>query len=559
MEILKLQSFFILKLRTRRLKEEKYKINLTLSQARENNEVVRIGDSNVLEFLRRIKKQDDYKEELYNAELAIRKLRKGRNTDGNRKKLESLQYVVDKHLFVPEIVSVVFDDNRHYKHIINNGLFINDVKYVRLYSGAGSARRSTAFFIDERYYEKMDWYIDCGRKQDIKLNNNKYNAYFALASSGGLPVKTPKFVVIPDLEVTRPTMVDMVTESTGYGIDPKVEEMEIQQTFNLFDGEGLMSPSYANQLAYDLELDYTPASAIIRGAWIKGLLVTFDFQEYARRNKSQTIVDIYGDTHNIKDIDCILTASQFKMSAGYDNLQQYKEEVEKRNFQWRVTRPSPKKDKNQVQSNYQYLQVLNLNDEDIQELCKDTINYFRDLSGLSWSSIMLFLIGSLKKEDITQQWFDRLDPLIKVLFYEPEMISDKFVLDKIKRMISKKIRESYIGVLNMFGNYQTMISDPFALVQHAFGHEIAGLLSSREFYSNYWNNLNVNKVASLRSPLTHHSEVNILDLKNNKDLKYWYKYLNTGIVYNVFDNSVMLHSGSDEHPSKSACMVTYIE
>jgi hypothetical protein len=112
-------------------------------------------------------------------------------------------------------------------------------------------------------------------------------------------------------------------------------------------------------------------------------------------------------------------------------------------------------------------------------------------------------------------------------------------------MISKKIKESYIGVLNIAGNYSTMISDPYALAQHAFGQEVTGLLSAREFYSNYWNNLDVNKIASLRSPLTHYSEVNILDLKKNEELSYWYKYLNTGIVYNVFDNSVMLHSGSD--------------
>ena len=164
MEILKLQSFFILKLKTRRLKEEKYKINLTLSQARENNEVVRIGDSNVLEFLRRIKKQDNYLDEVRNAEIAIKKLRKSRNTEGNKKRLESLQYVIDKYLFVPEIVSVVFDDNRHYKHIIKNGLFINGRRFVRFFSGAGNARKSTAFFIDGEYYEKMDWYIETGEK-----------------------------------------------------------------------------------------------------------------------------------------------------------------------------------------------------------------------------------------------------------------------------------------------------------------------------------------------------------------------------------------------------------
>jgi hypothetical protein len=526
------------------LKQDNYNINITLPEARRNNEVIRIGDSNLLEFIRRIKKTELMSSEITKAEKEIRKIRLGKNIVVAKRKLESLQYIVDKYLFVPEIVSVIFDDNRHYKQLINKGLFINGIKFVRLYSGAGNARRSTSFFIDERFYEKMDWYLDCGRK-DFPMNPNKYNSYYALSASAGLPIRTPNFVIIPDLEITRPTVVDMVTESEGYGIDPKVEEKEIEQVFSVFDGQGICTPSYANQIAYDLELDYTPASVIIRSAWIKGLLVTFDFQEYARQKKVKTIRDIYGDEHDIESVECILTESQFKMSKGYENLKHYKDEAEKRNFQWRVTRPSPKKDKNQVQTNYQYLQVLDLDDDDIQALCKDTIKYFKDLSGLSWSSIMIFLIGSIKKEDITQQWFHRLDPLIKVLFYRPDMVSDKFVLDKIKRMISKKIKESYIGVLNIAGNYSTMISDPYALAQHAFGQEVTGLLSAREFYSNYWNNLDVNKIASLRSPLTHYSEVNILDLKKNEELSYWYKYLNTGIVYNVFDNSVMLHSGSD--------------
>ncbi len=543
--MLKLQSFFIYKFNTKRLKQDNYRISITPSEARNNNEMVRIGDSNLLEFLRRIKKQELLFDEIKKSENEIRKIRKSKNSVRSKDRLQKLQYSVDKYLFIPEIVSVVFDDNRHYKHLVNNGLYINGQLFKRLYSGAGNARRSTAFFIDERYYEKMDWYLDCGRKELI-MNSNKYNSYYSLSSSAGLPITTPRFTVIPDLEIARLTMVDFVTESTGHGIDPKVEEKEIQQTFSVFDGQGLVSPSFSNQIAYDLELDYTPSSMIIRSAWIKGLLVTFDFKEFARQNNVSEITDIYGNKCNVEDLDVILTASQFKLSSGYNSLEHYKEEVAKRDFQWRVTRPSPKKDKNIVQTNYQYLQCLDLDDESIERLCKPTVDYFKDVSGLSWEAIILFFIGSLEKKDITKKWFDRLDTLIKVLFYEPLLINNGFVRNKIKKMISKKIRESYIGVLNVSGNYEAMVADCYALAQHAFGLPVTGLLREREFYSNYWNNKDVNKIAALRSPLTWKSEINILDLKRNEELDYWHKYLTTGIVYNIFDDSVMLHSGSDK-------------
>ena len=532
-----------MKFGTTRLKQSNYDIQINLSEARKNNEVVRIGDSNLLEFLRRIKKENYSAEELQKTENELKKVRKSKNTEKNRDKVASLQYAIDKHLFIPEIVSIVFDDNRHYKKLAEKGLFINGNRYIRLYSGAGNARRATAFFIDEKYYEKMDWYLDCGRKEK-PMSLNKYNSYYSLASSGGTPITTPRFTVIKDLEITRPTLVDFVSESEE-GVDPKVEEKIIEQAFNLFDGEGLMTPSFANQIAYDLEVDYTPSAAIIRSAWIKGLLVTFDFKEFARINGITKITDIYGNSVNVEDLDVILTESRFKLSSGYDSLEQYKEEVAKRDFGWRISRISPKQEKNIVQTNYQYLQVLDLSDDDIVELCKPTVDYFKSLSGLDYNAIMIFLIGSLKEEDITPAWFSKLDPLIKLLFYEPLLIENGFVRNKIKKMISRKIKDSYIGVLNVEGNYQFAISDPYALCQHAFGMEVTGLLNSREFYCQYWNEKNVDKVAALRSPLTWKSEVNILDLRNNKNLQFWYKYLTSGIVYNVFDESVMSHSGSD--------------
>jgi hypothetical protein len=92
-----------------------------------------------------------------------------------------------------------------------------------------------------------------------------------------------------------------------------------------------------------------------------------------------------------------------------------------------------------------------------------------------------------------------------------------------------------------------MISDPYAQMQHIFGQEVKGLLGAREFYSKYWNDLNVDKVSAIRSPCTHSVEVNNLDLKKSNEMNYWYKYLSSGVVYNVFDDSVMLHSGSDKN------------
>lgn len=41
-------------------------------------------------------------------------------------------------------------------------------------------------------------------------------------------------------------------------------------------------------------------------------------------------------------------------------------------------------------------------------------------------------------------------------------------------------------------------------------------------------------VVAMRSPLTWRSEVNKLNLKNNELTEKWFKYLTSGIVYNVW-------------------------
>lgn len=76
--------------------------------------------------------------------------------------------------------------------------------------------------------------------------------------------------------------------------------------------------------------------------------------------------------------------------------------------------------------------------------------------------------------------------------------------------------------------------------------EVKGLLNEGEEYSQYWNKRNVDKVVALRAPLTYRSEVVKLELKNNEKIDEWYKYLYSGIIYNVWGTTCMCHADSDK-------------
>lgn len=544
--MLKIQGFFVYKFSSTRLKDYNYNIKINPKQGRLNNEVIRVSESNLIDEIFRLRKINFVREEIKTIELKIKKIRKQKSTEASKLKLEKLEFALDNILFIDEIISVKFDNIAHYKKIIKDGLKINGETYVRLYSGSGNARVQTVFFCKEKMFEKLDYFLDCGRDVSKQSNPNKYNAYYALGTSSGLKITTPRFAVISDYEKKRPTFVDFVYENPVPKTDPIVEENKLMDTdFNYFDGEGLVSPSFMNQIAFDLELDYQPSTAIIRSAFIKGMIVCFDFHEFARTKKLNVVRDIYGKEHNIFELDVILTESQFKGSKWYESLEQYNSEREKRSFGWRVTRVNAKVDKDVSNSNYQYNQVLELSDDEIVSLCKPTVDYFNAISGMDWNSSILFLIGKIKKEDVTKEWFSKLDSTIKILLYEPSMINDKYIQNKIRKMISKKIRESYMGVIKLDSNYSSMISDPYALAENSLGLVPKGLLGNRDFYSNYWNQKKVSKVAGMRSPLTWKSEVNVMDLKQSEEMNYWYKFVKSGVIFNVYDDSVLLHSSAD--------------
>ena len=85
------------------------------------------------------------------------------------------------------------------------------------------------------------------------------------------------------------------------------------------------------------------------------------------------------------------------------------------------------------------------------------------------------------------------------------------------------------------------------LCEHIYGLPIKGLLKEGEEYSQYWNNRNIDTVVAMRAPLTYSSEAVMLNLKNDEKMKEWYKYLYSGIVYNIWGTTCMCHADSDKN------------
>ena len=140
----KLQQFYIIKFSSNRLDKFGYHLKRMLGNSgtnirdiRSNNELIALGDNQALRIIRSIRYKRNPDIIQYNPDLLRnlyeqkKYLKKKEFTDNVKKKMSIINSKIDEMLFVPEYVSVVIDDVRHYKKIIKDGLYINGFKYVR--------------------------------------------------------------------------------------------------------------------------------------------------------------------------------------------------------------------------------------------------------------------------------------------------------------------------------------------------------------------------------------------------------------------------------------------
>jgi len=535
----KLQQYHIYKFDSNRLKNSNYNIQLTPWQARKNGELVSIGDSQLLRSLRKITNKENDIIELQE----LFKKKKYLHKNSEELDLYNIENKIDEILFVKEIVSLNIKNIKHYEKIIKNGLFINNKKFVRLMCSAGQARRNNVLFVDADVEVELKKILNNGRA-DIEITPAKFNAYFALASSTALEVSTPLFCVIPDCKVMRKEMVEWVEEQEDGDDIIKVKEKELE--FNLFDGQGLISPRMAKQWALDLEIDYIPSCFIIRSNFIKGMVCVFDFLEYSDEIGIHLIKDIYGNEVNIRDMDIILTESQFKLWNAFESTQQYKMNCSKNSIGWGVTRCSPKEENTHTFLNYQFLQALKLNDAQIESLCSKTVEYFENILSNNLDFTLLYLLGSQIDKEYDINIFDKInDNVTKALILDNDLINDPYVQTHIQRSIQKKIKESFMGNLIVDGQYSFMVGDPLALAEHVFGVEVVGALKRDEHYNRYWLDKDESKVACMRSPLVWRSEVAVLNLVQNEKTDKWYKYLNNCVIFNAHGLDMAILGGFD--------------
>jgi hypothetical protein len=540
---------YIFKIHSSRLRNSNWNLNLGLDEAIKNKELISIGDSAALRFIRQIENKSFeytfFQEQVNNVKLEIKKTKKLPTDIQNRKKIKLLYDKLYDLLFIKHFVCIVIDKNKDFDRLNSTkGFFINGTKFKRLLATTGGAKNSTVVYVSDVVFDELNNKIENDRINNKQFVPAKLEAYKSLVCSGSTPVSNPRGVlVVKDCVTTFKTNVIKIDDTDSeYPIITNEQDFEI--LLEESDGYGLISPYLSEVWGSELGEDYIPSGFCVRNSYAKGMLFTFDLHQFASEVAEQYfVIDAWGHKKDIRNVEVVLTTSMLKLWDSYKSIEHYLECCEKNGYTFSVTKITPKELENQRNLNYQFIQSLDLSDQDIDELTNPTVKEIHEVLGGDYRKSLLFLKGThIAEEDFIYGSND----FTKALMVDARMIDDPFVRNKIHNMIKKRIKDAKVGVLKVHGNYSTISGDPYSLCQSMFGLKVTGLLKTGEFYNKYWTDRKIDKVSCFRAPMTCHNNIRILRLVDNEKTRKWYTYMNTVTIFNSWGTTTHALNGADK-------------
>lgn len=534
---------FIYKIHSSRLRKQKWKLTLPLDEARKNDEVISIADSQVLRWIDEINGIVDADAQAREIKGEIKRVRKEENNVQNRKKVKELYSKLDQIQYKSDYICLIIDREKDYYRACR-GFTINGVRYCRLLGTNGGIKNSTIVFVSERVADELRRRIDNGRNMDVPLVTAKLEAYKALTCSASTPVSMPNGVlVVNDCETKFTTpMIYLTDENDGEPVMEEIAEREV--TVDASDGYGLMLPALAARWSDELGLDYTVSGVNTRFSFEKGMAFTFDFLEFADEiaGGNYVVKDAWGDDVDIRNVELILTTSMVKLWDSYKSCDDYISKSVENGYTFGVAKTCPKELENERNLNYQFIQSYQLTDEDIEELIAPTMNEIKEVLNGDWRKTVLFLKGiGLNENNV-----DRTeDDIAKAIMIDRRMLKDPYVQNAIYQLIRNRINEAKVGVLKVHGNYSIASGDPYALCQSIFGLEVTGLLKAGEIYNKYWVDAGADKLACYRAPMTCHNNIRMVHPVHDDKTAHWYQHMTTCTVFNAWDTAASALNGMD--------------
>ena len=106
---------FVLRIHSKRLRENKWNLSLTLKEARENDEIISLAYSRTLKMIDEICKNEDNAKKIKEIKKQIKKIQKEETEKKKKKQIRKLYSELDKLQYVKQYVNVIMDKEYDYR------------------------------------------------------------------------------------------------------------------------------------------------------------------------------------------------------------------------------------------------------------------------------------------------------------------------------------------------------------------------------------------------------------------------------------------------------------
>jgi hypothetical protein len=440
--------------------------------------------------------------------------------------------------------------------ILRDGFKYDGITYKRFGKSSSMARNASIAFVSEKIFDKLFNITTMGIDLKKPMVLSKFEAYRGLLFSSSTVIQNdlPYIVLVEDYNKIIPNQkikytieedseykckyTGQMKKSKKYPIYSGIDDVNI----SCFDGMGCHEKSMSKKFEEVLGSRYPAVQ--IRAPYIKGLSLEFCFKKYFTEVlKKDYIIDAFGNSHNINDVDCIYTMSMWKGASYFDSWDNYQKKFKEYNHEFCVSKTSrlTQDETLMTRANFQYLQSLTkMNKENILKLADYSKNYVKKIidGDLLYSLLFLGLTGN--KENLNKG--EKIDNYyMEAVKINSEMLNDKTIKKSLYSLLKKTINGFKLGRLFIKAHYSMVYGDLKLFMEHVAKVDREGILKAGEFYSPNYNG----DYTGFRSPLVHKSEVNKMKFVENEWLKTWCSHLDNLIMLNGFDISMPRMGGMD--------------
>lgn len=357
------------------------------------------------------------------------------------------------------------------------------IHYKMLFRTPAKAKIGSVMFIDEKLYNKAYKWLTMGLGNKMSPHNAKIvemSAYAPLTTStiiDRLHIDVDDILFVSDVDSFFKTKANIV-KAEEYGEPDEndnrkkrciVVRQKTDVKNTLFDGQGLIDssilPSYINGMV------------LLRNHFFKACFfrthIQKFFKDWCAENgydyETYEVIDYFGKKKLLKNIKAITTENAIKWRKfsdlmGKDPYSYWAKIVRRDGCLWGVVKTDhPSKLGHKQQLSYQMLNVLPCTQEEINEICKDSVEYV-ELLKRDNDEFEIFL----RKYANDVNHYEMMADLYKH--------NHEFGNSKWFRLEKRKIINTYVGKLRqgkifVNGDNLTLCGNPYALLLHAVGDD----------------------------------------------------------------------------------------